>query len=201
MAAETKSQAQQQSRLLQLPVELQLTIFEYAVIENEPLLLNCGCDSSYDGDFDALDEDRALWTTGEKHSPLQPALTLTCKIIRAVTLPMFYLQNAFRAHYCYETDFDMVIKWLRLIGPANRRLLRDFCLWDMNPRFDQWRPDNLRKASRSEAFRGMGGSMETLKRDDCCCHRVTFGDEDHDYYGLVPQLFESIGVANVPHIL
>ncbi len=38
---------QQQSRLLQLPNELLLLIFEYTVTEEGPLLLNCGCDSSY----------------------------------------------------------------------------------------------------------------------------------------------------------
>ena len=36
-------QNQEQSRLLQLPMELQLAIFEFVVIEDDPLLLNCGC--------------------------------------------------------------------------------------------------------------------------------------------------------------
>lgn len=194
----TTMHCQEQSRLLQLPVELQLAIFEYVVIEDEPLLLNCGCDSSYRGDVDAWNEDQALWDKGEKHPPFQPGLTATCTTVRAITLPMFYGRNAFRAHYCWEADFDMAVKWLKLISPVNRRLLRDLCLWDKNPFFDEWRPDNLKKATRSEVFRGLGGEMETLQGKGYCCHHVTFGKEYDDHYDLLPGLFDDfVGMAAI----
>lgn len=72
----------------------------------------------------------ALWESGEKHPPVQPALTRTCKFIRSLALPIYYQQNVFRAHYCYETDIFMAIKWLKGIGHANRLLMCDFALWD-----------------------------------------------------------------------
>lgn len=181
---------QHQCRLLQLPAELQLIIFEYAVIEENPLLVNCGCDSSYFRDIEKWHQDQNLWSQGEIRSPSQPALTRTCSMIRNISLPMFYQQNSFRAHYCYETNFDMAVHWLRMIGQENRRLLKDFCFWDWNPTYDRQMPRDMWKVKRSEIFRGMGGSMETLGSQQCCCHRVTFGEEDEDYYELVPSLFE-----------
>ena len=179
---------QQQSRLLQLPAELQLAIFEYAIYEDDALLINCGCDSSYPS-IEEWHEDQALWDKGIKRAPLQPSLTRTCATIRSVTLPMFYA-NAFRAHYCYAADINIALKWLECIGPANRRLLRDFCFWDMNPKFDIWEPNDLKRARRSNVVRGMGGRLETLERNGYCCHQVTYGDADHDHYELVPSLFE-----------
>lgn len=181
---------QQQSRLMQLPAELQLTIFEYVVIEHETLLINCGCDSSYRGDWDKWEEDRQLWASGQKQPPQQPGLTRTCKVIRSITLPMFYTRNVFRAHYCYETDFPLLIRWLTAIGLDNRMLLRDFALWDWNRFFDRQVPSNILKAKRSDLCRGLKGKMETLEREQYCCHKVTFGDGEEEYYDLIPQLFE-----------
>ena len=189
---DTKMHHQTQSRLLQLPAELQLTIFEFAIIENEQLLLNYGCDSSYGGSFELMEVDKELWDKGEILPPLQPGLTRTCKAVRTITLPMFYEQNVFRSHYCHETDFNMAVKWMDLIGPVNRHLIRDICLWDKNPQYDWVNSVDIIRARRNVAFRAMGGTLETLKRDDCCCHRVMFGCEDTDYFEHVPQFFEGL---------
>ena len=182
--------SQQQSRLLRLPVELQLAIFEYAIIESEPLLLNCGCDSSYGGNYQEWHADEERWTSREKHPPQQPGLTGTCAAVRSVTLPMFYQQNAFRAHYCFEADLDMAVAWLKRIGPTNRRLLRNFCCWDKNRHYDNQMPKDLKRVRRSDLVRDMGGSLETLKVDEYCCHRVIFGDGDNDHYEMVQHLFD-----------
>lgn len=84
----------------------------------------------------------------------------------------------------------MVVKWLKMVGPENRRLLKDFCLWDWNPKYDRGVPRDLKKVKRSAIFSGMGGSMETLGAPQCC-HSITFGDEDEDYVGFVSGMFES----------
>lgn len=183
---------QQKSRLLQLPAELQLAIFEFAIIENKPLLVNCPCDSSFPSadDDQQHKEEKALWESGEKQPPFQPGLTRTCTAVRCITLPMFYQQNIFRAHYCYATDFGMAMKWLKLIGPTNRLLLRDFCLWDWNWLFDVQSPKDLKLVKRGDIVRGMGGELKTLKRNGHCCHKITFGEEHHDYYELIPGLFD-----------
>ena len=188
-------QLQQQSRLLQLPTELQLTIFEYAVVEDHPLLLNCGCDSSYKGDEEAWCEAVELWKKGEKLPPFQPGITSTCSIVRRMVLPIFYQRNVFRAHYCYRTDFDMAVKWLKMIGKENRLLLRDFCFWDLNPDYDWQVRRDLWEVKRSDVFRTLGGSMETLKVEGCCCHHVTFGEEGDDYVHIVSHLFEGLATG------
>lgn len=169
-------------------MELQLAIFEYAVIENEPLLLNCGCDSSYKT-IEAWHEDQALWERGEKQPPVQPGLARTCHLVRAIVLPMYYQHNTFRAHYCYQAELSVAIRWLKSIGHANRVFMTDLTLLDMNPGFDWQVPSNLRKAGRSEIVRTMGGRLEAVERSDCCCHRVVFGDVDEDYLDSLSHLF------------
>jgi hypothetical protein len=182
--------SQGQSPLLQLPVELQLAIFEYAVIEDEPLYLNCGCDSSYPS-IDAWNEDQALWEDGRKHPPVQPGLTRTCQFVRTLSLPIYYKQNAFRAHYCYEADLPMAIKWLKDIGQANRESMSDLAMLDMNPSFDFRVPKDIKKVGRSDIVREMGGRMQTVDRTprDCCMHRIVFGLDDDEYYESIVTLF------------
>ena len=54
----------------------------------------------------------------------QPPLTRTCKWVRAETMPIFYGANIFQV--CLETGLtDEPKKWLRAIGPANRKLLQE----------------------------------------------------------------------------
>ena len=182
--------SQQQSPLLQLPMELQLAIYEYAVIENESLYVNCGCDSSY-ASIAAWNEDQALWEDGRKHPPVQPGLTRTCQLVRALSLPIYYQRNAFRAHYCYEADLSMAIKWLKSIGQANRELMPDLAMLDVNPSFDFRVPNDIKKVGRSAIVREMGGRMQTEDRNprDCCMHRVVFGLSDDEYYESVATLF------------
>lgn len=185
---------QRQSPLMRLPYELILLIFEYVVVEDDPLLLNCGCDSSYTRTggrgLEAYKQDRELWHKGELHPPIQPMITRTCSLIRAITIKIFYQRNAFRACYCYGCQRQVPYKWLAMIGSRNRRMIRDLCFWDWNAFYDKLRPDDLVAVRRSKIFREWGGSMETVSTDLVCCHRITFGGEGGDYYHLVPALFE-----------
>ena len=182
---------QEQSRLLELPAELQLAIFEYVVQEPEPLLINCGCDSSYGGDYELLEKAEAAWEAGVLHPPVQPTLTRTCRGIRETALPMFYQLNAFRAHYCSRPDMSLVMRWLERMGAASRHTIRDFAFWDFNPDFDEESPHSLKKLRRTKLFREMGGVMQTMEREDCCFHRVTFGrpGAEEDEFEGVPALF------------
>lgn len=181
--------AQLQSPLLQLPAELQLAIFEYAVQEAEPLLVNCGCDSNYEDNKDKWIEDKAAWEEGQYRPPEQPSLTRTCALIRAITLPMFYRMNGFRAHYCFQADKQVAIKWLDRVGPENRRMMRDFCFQDLNPQFDEWLGRDLLQLKRGDVIKKMGGRLETLKVEGRCCHRVTFPAAMEDDLDGVEELF------------
>ena len=131
----------------------------------------------------------ARWESGEKHPPVQPTLTRTCKFIRALALPIYYQQNVFRAHYCYESDLTMAVRWLKGIGNANRLLMRDFALWDKNPSFDQWTPRDIKRAQRGGIVRGMGGRMESVAIPGICCHKVVFEEGEREYYDAVAWLF------------
>lgn len=184
----------QPSRLLSLPPELQLLIWEFSVIEPEPLHLNCPCDSSYGGWTEEYYEDQSRWEAGEKEPPWQPSLTRVCRSIRADTLPMFYKHNLFQAGYCYETDTDMVVDWLKIIGEENRRLMKGFYFFDANCRHDANCPKDLKRVQRSQVVRGMGGVLESEYGEEYCKHAVRFGagGEDEEFEGL-EGLFEGSG--------
>jgi len=178
------------SRLLSLPAELQLSIYELVVIEPEIVLLNCGCDSSYSNDRDKWREDQAAWEDGIKHPPSEPGLTRTCKVLREITLPMFYKHNTFRIHYCYAATFQTAFDWLDRIGDSNRQQLRKVFLFDGNKKHDGNCRSDLTKAKRrlNEAF---AGHVKSIMCYDCCCHHVTFGPRPEiDYTGL-DHLFET----------
>jgi hypothetical protein len=185
-----ETRQQSPASLLTLPVELQLTIFELTVIEDETIFLNCPCDSSYQDDDD-WSMDKSLWETGEKHPPFQPGLTQTCKAIRAIALPLFYERNVFRAHYCYAVDVDMAIGWLRCIGQENRSMLKDLAFHDKNPVFDRLMDGkDLKKLRRGELCKRLGGRLETTQ-ERFPCHQVTFVErEEAQYEEAIADLFE-----------
>lgn len=163
--------------LFSIPVELQLSIYELVVIEDQPLLLNCPCNSSYRSRHEQLRKDEKAWEDGTAHPPLQPAITQTCREIRDLALPIFYKENVFRACYCLRNrTVEKPIKWLQMIGPENRELLRHFYLYDRRQNYDRYTPRDLEKVRESEIFSEMGGGIETLTSEYCCAHLVTFGE-------------------------
>ena len=165
--------------LLKLPTELQLNIYELAVVEDKPLLVNCPCNSTYRERRSVGYVEEAKWEKGEVRPPQQPALTRTCRFIRANALPIFYKQNIFRASYCHPSIpvLNGPIRWLRMIGPQNRELLRHFYFYDRNDRQDLLsRP--LQNLKDCEVFTKLGGKMETLSSVYCCAHLVTFGEHE-----------------------
>jgi hypothetical protein len=170
--------AQAPSHLLSLPAELQLLIYEFAVTEQEVLLVNCGCDSSYS--FEKImykyEPDKLLWSTGERHAPLQPVLTRTCRSIRLMSLPMFYELNTFKAHYCHGAVFSEVEDWLNAIGGDNRALLKNFFLFDRNPRQDYYSPRDIKSAERI-LKNSFGARIKSAEAENGgCYYRVFFGE-------------------------
>ncbi|KAJ4345438.1 uncharacterized protein N0V89_011568 [Didymosphaeria variabile] len=167
--------------LLELPIELQLDIYELAVISNEPLLINCPCNSSYRRRYDQEKADKKQWANGEIQPPQQPALTLTCRSIRAHALPIFYKENIFRASYCHRvfqrfSGLDDPIRWLRMIGARNRETLRHFYFYDRNENQDRHSKQILQGLKECEVFGELGGKMETLSSTYCSAHLVKFGE-------------------------
>ncbi|KAM3421396.1 hypothetical protein BST61_g1792 [Cercospora zeina] len=178
--------------LNRLPDELLLIIWEYAVVNSDPLLVNCPCDSSFGGWNEEYHHERDAWKEGRHHPPCQPPLTRVCRSIRFDALSIFYSRNAFRAGYCYECDTDIVVSWLRVIGKQNRELLKDFFFWDANPVHDQCSPKCLKKLKRSAVVRELGGCVDTTDMSGACRHDVRFGQEQMDELEGVAQLFEGV---------
>jgi hypothetical protein len=163
--------------LLNLPLELQLYIYELTIIQDEPFLLNCPCNSSYRGRYQQLHQDVQAWERREIHPPLQPAITRTNRSIRRAALPIFYQKNIFRASYCYQTRMlSAPIKWLSMIGRENREMLRHLYFYDRNQRHDGNRPEDLEAVRNCEIFTQMGGQLETMSNQAYCAHLVLFGD-------------------------
>jgi hypothetical protein len=165
------------SLLFNLPLELQLSIYELVVQLPGPLLLNCPCNSSYRGRYKLMYADEKSWAKGDKQPPAQPALTLTCRSIRAAALPIFYKRNIFRASYCYSKEMlPAPLKWLRMIGKENREALRQLYFYDRNERHDKSTPRDWKEIEESETFTELGGKAETFSNLLFCAHLVTFGD-------------------------
>ena len=177
------------SLLLDLPPELQLIIYEMVVTQHEIFLLNQPCNSSYrkpqkkgqryfEHYDEKLKEDEEAWKSGARQPPKQPAITKVSRAIRADTLPLFYGVNIFRARYCDLFDpkpLPDVVKWLRTIGPENRRSLRNFYFYDRSDVQDGDYPEQLERLKTSEIFTEMEGSIEDLSDGDQCAHLLKFG--------------------------
>ncbi|KAK4547658.1 hypothetical protein LTR36_000615 [Oleoguttula mirabilis] len=130
-------QANTNCRLLELPPELQLIIFELLVVHTEPIRISFPCWGEYEKVGRSYRQDRALeaaakrrWDGGDDQLSLQPALSRVCKYIRATTLPIYYQLNTFESTYCETKKETRFFDWLAAIGPRNRLLLREVYIWD-----------------------------------------------------------------------
>ncbi|EME41711.1 hypothetical protein DOTSEDRAFT_134645 [Dothistroma septosporum NZE10] len=174
------TQQHTQSRLLSLPAELQLAIWEFAVIREDALLVNCPCDSAFGGWTDEYYEEVHLWENGTEHSPWQPAITRVCRSIRVDALPMWFKHNSFQSGYCWETNLAMTLDWLKIIGAENRKKMKHFYFYDANSQHDHYCSKDLTKLKRSAVFREFGGVMKSTYDGECCRHDVAFCDENVD---------------------
>jgi len=125
------------SHLLALPIELQLKIYELALV-SPCLLLNYPCRHWHDETGATWCDHKQKWASGAHHAPHEPGLTRTCRLIRKLTIPIFYQDNHFLTHYCLDADLSPAIQWLDNIGPSKRALLRHCFLFDADGRQDGW---------------------------------------------------------------
>ncbi|KAK5735964.1 hypothetical protein LTR17_007799 [Elasticomyces elasticus] len=163
------------SLLLDLPVELQIAIYEFAILSSkeEIQLLNFACNSSYRHRGGQMAIDEKLWASGNLHAPFQPPLTRTCSFIRDITLPMFYQEHTFHAHYCYGANLEGATRWLTAIGARNRSRLRKMFLFDRNSHHDRSSPKNIAEAM--ETFKELfDAEVEEGTKQEGVWHRVIF---------------------------
>ncbi|KAK3113339.1 hypothetical protein LTR53_009461 [Teratosphaeriaceae sp. CCFEE 6253] len=169
--------AQQQhagpSLLLGLPIELQLQIYELAVTEPDTLILNRACNSSYRGRSDQMKEDAKAWAAGSLHGPRQPTLTKTSRLLRNLTLPMFYRENTFQAHYCHGASFDTAVEWLTAIGPRNRGVVKKLFLYDRNESQDYYSRGDITRAKQKLGLT-FDATVEPIMAKSCSYHHVAF---------------------------
>lgn len=114
------------SRLLDLPPELQLIIYEYVLTYPSwisVLLRDCQirgyCEDKKAHGFRHCHE-RRRWRT-------HLALTRVNRYLRNTTLKMYYQRNVFRVDLEYSSGLgdraDKFVRWLRLVGPEYRPLI------------------------------------------------------------------------------
>ncbi|KAK3660788.1 hypothetical protein LTR56_000546 [Elasticomyces elasticus] len=113
-------------RLLELPEELQLQIYELVVIAKAPIRishLRCvGCLRAHNFE-ENMDASLAPFFSERK----QPALSRTCRTIRNIVLPIYYKRNSFRVClFCNNRHRIASRTWLLSMGGANRALLKGF---------------------------------------------------------------------------
>ncbi|KAI6833098.1 hypothetical protein KC340_g9838 [Hortaea werneckii] len=144
--ADIKDATNQHFRLLDLPTELQLRIFEFTVVQEEPVRVNFPCAWSFsrrglglcsadeEGSDDMVESayhaTRRAWDAGGKTLCRQPALSKPCKAVRHDVLKLFYGKNAFEMTYCDAYKCEAIVRWARSIGAENRRLLKNVVATD-----------------------------------------------------------------------
>ncbi|KAK4956752.1 hypothetical protein LTR10_006280 [Elasticomyces elasticus] len=165
---EKEKSKQARFRLLDLPPELQLRIYEFAICSDEPIDITIGQRTKQ-----ACISPRA-----------QPALARTCRSIRVDALKFYYSRNIFEANYCQEVArYDqqstaVTIAWLHSIGASNRGLISSLQLYDaaligVDPQgLDDSEDDCL--ASMMERFVGATLLGASITRIQPGLHRVTF---------------------------
>ncbi|KAI7158506.1 hypothetical protein KC349_g4825 [Hortaea werneckii] len=144
--ADTKNTTEQRSRLLDLPPELQLRIFELAVVQGKPIRVNfpcawsfsrrglglCSADEKASDDMveSAFHATRRAWDAGGKFLCRQPALSKLCRAVCHDVLKLFYGKNVFEMAYCDAYKFEAIGRWAKGIGAENRLLLKNVVATD-----------------------------------------------------------------------
>ncbi|KAK4890810.1 hypothetical protein LTR27_010511 [Elasticomyces elasticus] len=168
-------------RLLELPPELQLLIYELVVIYEKPIKLNYMDCVRYLGSKEAdspYSEDWRAWETArvvDRHNKAQPTLAATCRRIRSIILPVYYKRNIFEACCCYGMigwDYSMpeamlrtleeMRVWLENIGSSNRALLTGFSI-HLNIESYYCRK------SDSDTMRALVNGMDAVVVSEDCC--------------------------------
>lgn len=110
-------------RLLDLPSELRLRIYEYAVTSEHPVKI------TYHNDGYGMWYSQAAIARRT-----QPALTRASKEIRVDAIKLYYTRNDFEAGYCVSKvgESKTLMEWLECIGAVNRGFLRVLKISDCN---------------------------------------------------------------------
>ncbi|KAK5688213.1 hypothetical protein LTS10_000191 [Elasticomyces elasticus] len=156
LAEEDRPKQKPRCRLLELPEELQLVIYELVVISDHTIILDdldcCGF-----GDDERPSNDENQWL----REGMQPEISKTCRSIRSIALPVYYKRNVFEFCYCslgYESLLRRTKHWLDDIGASNRALLATL-------RYHEWdiEPSANRTRSVPKALQSLGPRISTLE--------------------------------------
>ncbi|KAK5732095.1 hypothetical protein LTR17_010803 [Elasticomyces elasticus] len=150
-------------RLLELPEELQLDIYELVVISQKAIkLTDVNCDGYGDDRCLSYHKDQQ-WRCGL----VQPEISKTCRSLRSMVLPVYYKRNVFEFCYCrleHEDFIHGVKHWLDEIGASNRALLANFRYheWDQVER-GHLQPSAGSTRSLPKALQSFGPHISTLE--------------------------------------
>ncbi|KAK3660787.1 hypothetical protein LTR56_000545 [Elasticomyces elasticus] len=128
----TASDQMPRCRLLELPEELQLKIYELVVVSTKKLRLNRFCCPGHGDDTEIGSYKLRDIEVQRRLERCQPAITKTCRSIRRIALPTYYKRNFFEVCCCADKPYGVpysvraVVPWLTNIGASDRVLFSNF---------------------------------------------------------------------------
>ncbi|KAK4547657.1 hypothetical protein LTR36_000614 [Oleoguttula mirabilis] len=165
-------------RLHDLPPELRLRIYEFAVTSDGPVQLTFN-----DYDFNATNgtssAPKAAVQAWKQPAAIatrtQPALSRTCKEIRGDALKLYYAQNDFEAGYCMsqeDREPEVLMAWLECIGAQSRGRLRSLKICDVHTDQADMCMEGADSTLRADLVR-LGAVVEAID-GTVAVHMVTF---------------------------
>lgn len=165
-------------RLLNLPSELRLYVYELTVIRNLLIRVTRLCALGIDRANKYEHEYNIEWRKGGNNIRLQPALSRTCKSVRADVLQIFYGRNTFEASYCGHEGQDDLDGWLNAIGVENRCLLEK--AFALHP-YEGLDYDDAGVLSDLRAkVVSLGGNVENVSVEEGVRHQLVFAPAKDD---------------------
>lgn len=152
--------------LLDIPTELRLRIYNFAIVKDVPIQVNVPCKYYFrqphflpaDDSENRKAKAMEIWDTEGRSRLQQPSLTRTCRLIRSETLEIFYGSNVFEAHFCDPDRREKICTWFEMIGPANCALLSRFYLVDWV--YAGWSPNLIKVRGTLNALQESSTFME-----------------------------------------
>ena len=158
---------------MELPAELQLQIYEFAVIEDDTVNFHC--------------PRRTIRTIPHRKPPpapghighvachhpdhlpeKQPTLALTCRYLRETVLPIYYATNRFEMFCGGAYRVSRLDCWMSSVPEAYRPMLRNAFIRVDEPDIEGFGERDWVLVLAEDILRDPGGSLAGVEGDDCC---------------------------------
>ncbi|KAK5125817.1 hypothetical protein LTR85_012093 [Meristemomyces frigidus] len=163
-------------RLLDLPPELRLRIYEYAVTSDGPVQITFN-NYKPQNEYGIMGPEAAALNEWQQPAAIaertQAALSRTCREIHVDALKLYYAHNDFEAGYCHvaHREFPTLVKWLDSFGVQHRERLRSLRISDVHTAYGG--RDGCMEDPVSASLLRLGAVVEAVDQR-LAVHMVTF---------------------------